>query len=333
MGTTTKEDFRRLLCQLGQLTREAVVAARADATRNLAAVAHETAADTIYEIDAAVEPQLLAWLSDHWPEEEPVRLVMEGIEERTLFPSQAAAAKWVLIIDPIDGTRGLMYDLRPAWFLAALAPEKGEAQTRLSHLEVAVMTELPTTRQYLADTLSGIRGQGVLAERENLLTGKTKPFTPRPSTATDFLGGFSWFARFFPEAKARLAEIEETFWDAIHPRTPAIPRNRPIFEDQYISCGGYLYELLTGKYRMVADLRPLAYQATGFTQGLPCHAYDLCTILLFQELGGIIEHPLGGPCDQLLDTTSGLVCVAYGNETLASRARGPLKTAIQQHLP
>ena len=50
-----------------------------------------------------------------------------------------------IIIDPIDGTRGLMYDKRSAFFLAGAAPNRGDSTT-LQDIEVAAMVELPTTR-------------------------------------------------------------------------------------------------------------------------------------------------------------------------------------------
>ena len=44
-----------------------------------------------------------------------------------VFPegTREADAEIRLIVDPIDGTRGLMYDKRPAWALAGVAPNKG----------------------------------------------------------------------------------------------------------------------------------------------------------------------------------------------------------------
>jgi len=55
-----------------------------------------------------------------------------------------------VLIDPIDGTRGIMYDKRAAWALAGVAPNRGPA-TRLSDIHLAVMTELPTSKMGFAD--------------------------------------------------------------------------------------------------------------------------------------------------------------------------------------
>ena len=44
-----------------------------------------------------------------------------------------------LIVDPIDGTRGIMYDKRSAWTLAGVAPQRG-AGTHLGDIAVKLVT-------------------------------------------------------------------------------------------------------------------------------------------------------------------------------------------------
>ncbi len=51
------------------------------------------------------------------------------------------------------------------------------------------------------------------------------------------------------------------------------------------------------------------------------HPYDLCTVLVFTEAGGVFEHPLGGPLVVPIDTTSPCSWVAYANEHLAALVR------------
>ncbi len=74
------------------------------------------------------------------------------------------------LVDPIDGTRGLMYDKRSAWALAGVAPNKGP-QTRLRDIEVAVMSELPTSKSGQADVLWAIKGRGAHGQRVDLRHG------------------------------------------------------------------------------------------------------------------------------------------------------------------
>src|SRR5690606_2726308 len=107
----------------------------------LSAVAAETDADTIYHIDRLSEAAIMDWFTERWPKDQPVQLVMEGLDESTptCFPkaTPVEATKWKCILDPIDGTRAIMYDKRSAWSLAGLAPQLGAA-TGLSDILIGV---------------------------------------------------------------------------------------------------------------------------------------------------------------------------------------------------
>ncbi len=152
--------------------RDMIVSSRRDS--DLHEISRSSAADTIYKIDTEVDPLLEAFCEE-WSKETPLVLVAEGIEnekgEETAitFPhgtrEQDAAIR--VIVDPIDGTRGIMYDKRAAWALAGVAPNKGPG-TRLRDIEVAVMTELPTSKMGCSDVLWAIKGQGAHGIREKL---------------------------------------------------------------------------------------------------------------------------------------------------------------------
>jgi fructose-1,6-bisphosphatase/inositol monophosphatase family enzyme len=315
--STQLDQARRLLCRLQDAIRDAVRAAQHRGAARMSRVAAVTSADTIYGIDKVSEHAVLAWFSANWPKRWPVELVMEGLEGAAVtFPRGTPVAKTLFkcILDPIDGTRGLMYDKRSAWSLAALAPQRG-AKTNLSDIIVAAMTELPTSKAGLADQLSAVRGAGVRAERIDLRTRRRVKFKPRPSRATDVAHGFASFAKFFPPGKAWLAEREEHLWRALGDGVE-------IFDDQYLSSGGQIYELLMGHDRFIADLRPLAFAALKVRSSLACHPYDICTALIAQELGCIITAPDGKPLRVTLDTTSPVAWVGYANPALA-RMIGP----------
>src|SRR6185436_16358846 len=89
-------------------------------------------------------------------------MVAEGLPGgRRLYPAgadEAAADCWI-VVDPIDGTRGLMYQKRSAWILTAAAPNRG-AGTSLRDVELAVQTEIPLVKQHLSDQLWALRGSG-----------------------------------------------------------------------------------------------------------------------------------------------------------------------------
>jgi len=306
------DQARRLLCRLQDTIRDSVRAAQSRGVRKLTRVAAVTTADTIYGIDKVSEHAVLAWFAQNWPKRWPVELVMEGLEgEAVTFPRGTPVTKTLFrcILDPIDGTRGIMYDKRSAWSLAALAPQRG-ARTNLSDIIVAAMTELPTSKAGFADQLSAVRGQGVRADRLDLRAGRRKKFVPRPSRARDLAHGFASFAKFFPPGKVWLAECEAQLWRALGD-------SPHIFDDQYLSSGGQLYELLMGHDRFIADLRPLAFAKLGLDGALTCHPYDICTALIAQELGCIITAPDGKTLRVPLDTTSPVAWVGYANPTLA----------------
>ena len=70
------------------------------------------------------------------------------------------------------------------------------------------------------------------------------------------------------------------------------------FEDQYLSTGGQLYELMMGQDRFQVDLRPLLRSLLhdrGLQNLLCCHPYDLCTELIAREAGVLIADEAGAP--------------------------------------
>ena len=178
------------------------------------------------------------------------------------------------------------------------------------------MTELPVVKQDRADQVSAVRGSGVRAERIDRRTGRRRRFQPRPSSAGNLAHGFASFAKFFPPGKAWLAALEERLWRRLGAGTE-------IFDDQYLSSGGQIHELLSGHDRFVADLRPLAFARLRVRAGLACHPYDICTALIAQELGCVITAPDGRPLRAPLDTTTPVSWVGYANPTLARRI-GPV---------
>jgi fructose-1,6-bisphosphatase/inositol monophosphatase family enzyme len=337
MTDATLDRLRALLCRLQDSVRDALVVARTtESSETLAGVAAITAADTIYRIDKVGEEVILAWMDRHWPTDCPVELVMEGIEggDAHTFPrgTPAANARFVCIIDPIDGTRNLMIDKRSAWMLTALAPRR-EGGTRLRDIVVAAMTELPTTKQWASDQVSGVRGcgpVGLVAERVDVRTGHRSPIAVRPSRAEDFRHGFASLVRFFPEAKAIMARVEESIWQELYGLDAG--GSPVVFDDQYMTTGGQIYELMVGHDRMLGDLRPLAHRALGYASALVCHPYDICTSMLLEEAGGIVESPTGEPLDAPLDTTSPVAWVGYANPVLAGLVRPLLRRAIREHL-
>ena len=151
------KEQQRLLLDLQNAIQANVQEQQAEASKaELAQLAEITPADAIYQIDKISEMFVLEWFAANWPEDSPVELLMEGIEDGTAFfpvGTSSEKVKYTCILDPIDGTRCLMDDKRSAWVLTAMAPRSGDAKPTLRDINVAAMTELPPTKQRLADQI------------------------------------------------------------------------------------------------------------------------------------------------------------------------------------
>lgn len=314
-----------LIQTLHRRIRTAVVAAfERQELEALAAVADDddAAGDTIYAVDRVSEATLVDFfardVAPHWS----LVLVAEGLPGGQVVlphgtPPESAAL--YVLVDPIDGTRGLMYQKRSAWILTGVAPNPaphGGVPT-LHDIALAVQTEIPLVKQHLCDMLWATSDTSTQAVRHNRLTGEDHPLKLHPSRATTLAHGFAMISRFFPGARDELAAIDEAVIRGV--LGPPQPGKAQCFEDQYISTGGQLYELIAGHDRFVADLRPLLdswLARQGRAQGICCHPYDLAAMLVAQQAGVLLTNGSGGPLDAPLDTTTDVDWVGYANPTL-----------------
>jgi fructose-1,6-bisphosphatase/inositol monophosphatase family enzyme len=298
------------------------------AVGTLSGVATEAEGDTIYAIDRVAEHELVAEIGRTIAtQEEPVLLVAEGLpggEVVVPVGADRTAARWVIIVDPIDGTRGVMYQKRPAWILTGVA--RGPGPRTLADIELAVQTEIPLVKQHLSDELWAVRGQGASAVRVNRFTGDIVPLILRPSTATTLAHGFATISRFFPGSRAELAAIDDEVAAAVS--GPPRPGKAQSFEDQYISSGGQLYELMAGHDRFVADLRPLVERHRAGGAALCCHPYDLCTELIARELGVLVTDEQGVTLGAPLDVTADVGWIGYANASLKALVEPHLRRAL-----
>jgi fructose-1,6-bisphosphatase/inositol monophosphatase family enzyme len=312
--------------------REAVVAAterqQPDA---LAAVDRDDEGDTIYAIDVVGET-LVARFAETLGRACAFVLVAEGLPGgRRCYPDGAgeASADWWIVVDPIDGTRGLMYQKRSAWILTAVAPNRGPA-TSLRDIALAVQTEIPLVKQHLSDELWALRGGGANACRYNRLTGERTPLRLRPSTAATIAHGYATIARFFPGARDELAAVDEAI--VLGALGAQAPGKAACFEDQYASTGGQLYELAAGHDRFIADLRPLVrpvLASRGLAPALACHPYDVCCALIAEESGVIVTDPLGRPLDAPLNVEADVAWVGYANAHIRRQIEPLLQQALR----
>jgi len=279
------------IVELHDEVRDSVVSAtERQHLETLAAVDRDQDGDTIYAIDVVGE-DVVNRFAETLAATHSFVLIAEGLPGgRRCYPKDGdeAAADWRIIIDPIDGTRGLMYQKRSAWVLTAVAPNRGPA-TSLRDIVMAVQTEIPLVKQHLSDQLWALKGGGAQARRDNRLTGQSMALRLTPSTASSIAHGYSSITRFFPGARDVLAALDEAI--VLAALGPPVPGKASCFEDQYTSTGGQLYELMAGHDRFVADLRPLVHPLLAerkLPPSLTCHPYDVCCALIAEESGVIV---------------------------------------------
>lgn len=336
--TSAALDARELLGPIRRIherVRDAVVAeCEKAAVDQLAAVSDdESEGDTIYAVDRVSEELLVELFEHEVANGAPLVLVAEGIEGGQLvLPSGAAESEavWRVVVDPIDGTRGLMYQKRSAWVLTGVARNHG-AETNLQEIELAIQTEIPLVKQHLSDTLWAVRGEGAHAERFNRLTEERQALALRPSRATTIRHGFAMIARFFPGARDELAAIDEEIVRGA--LGPVEPGKAHCFEDQYLSSGGQLYELMMGHDRFVADLRPLiemVLNRRGLALGICCHPYDMCTELIAREAGVIVTDERGAPLRTPLRVEPDIAWAGYANDAIRREIEPLLLDALKR---
>jgi fructose-1,6-bisphosphatase/inositol monophosphatase family enzyme len=312
---------------------DVVAACERTAMEQLAVVVAEEAGDMVFAIDRISEAVLVerfAELAETWS----CVLVAEGLGETgvVVLPEGTTAeeAELRIIVDPIDGTRGLMYQKRPAWILTAVALNRGP-ETSLTDIELAVQTEIPLVKQHLCDTLWATVSEGVGGERFNRLTGERQALHPRPSGVPTIEQGYGGLARFFPGARDELAAVDEAVVERV--LGPVQPGRALAFEDQYVSTGGQLYELMMGHDRWLADLRPLVEPVLarrGLRLGMCCHPYDLCTELIAREAGVIVTDERGEPCVAPLDVTTELSWIGYANAAIRQQVEPALQAVLRE---
>jgi len=110
---------------------------RRESTGELSRTMRQSLSDVIFKVDEVAEEIITDYLkSSPWR----LELLAEGIgeSEKTNY-GPGEKVEWQLLCDPIDGSRGLMYGKRSAFFLICAAPPQS---CSISAAEVAVMSEI-----------------------------------------------------------------------------------------------------------------------------------------------------------------------------------------------
>lgn len=327
------ERLLELIRELHEQIRDAVISAcERSAVDDLAGVVDDDdPGDTIYAVDRVSEAVLVGFFAERIAPEWPLVLIAEGLADGAMLLPEGISAEQAqirVIVDPIDGTRGLMYQKRSGWILTGVAPNRGP-DTCLSDIELAVQTEIPLVKQHLSDVLWAFADGPLHAIRYNRISGVETPIVPRPSRAESIAHGFAMISRFFPGARDELAAIDEAVVRAV--LGPPQLGKAHCFEDQYICSAGQLYELIAGHDRFVADLRPLLdtfLARRGEALGICCHPYDLATILLARKAGVLLTNERGAELDAPLDIHVDVGWIGYANPAI----RAQIEPALMEEL-
>ncbi|MDA0808804.1 MAG: hypothetical protein O2945_10110 [Planctomycetota bacterium] len=331
-------DWATRLLELGLAVQTRTVnlvrSAFATGANTLADAVAEEGGDRIYRIDREVETTIEQTISS-WPEScLPVLLIAEGMgsDGRILFGDPERQPRWRLIVDPIDGTRMLMFDKRSAWFLAAACPDNGEATT-LADSVASVMVELPPSKQTLADAFSASAGKSTRGLRFRVdnslppLISEAIDFSVRPSSKVNLQDGFATVLSMFPGTRKLAADLA----DRIAERCGVMTSLPTVFDDHYISCGGLMYQLMTGRDLCCLDLRPQFNQILGRSDDdrfIESHPYDLAGLLAAQNAGVIMTNGFGKPLNAPLDVHTGVDWCGYAN----SHIRHLVEPIVQEWL-
>lgn len=328
----------RLVDLCGHIRREAraAMAAAVEAgDLDLAARAvRQGAGDVTYAVDARVEAAVERWSEDQ-ARTECLSVLTEDTGWRHLGPDGAGGVRALpgfdhggprIALDPIDGTRNLMCDLRSAWTVVSFAPP-GSAAPRLRDVSLGMVSEIPDTRGARYRRLTALAGGACeLEERElpNDALVRARTLVAGIDARVDH--GYFPIFRYAPDQRPALARIEAEFTERLRVHEGANLRH--VFDDQYISNAGQLFLLAIGTYRMIADVRGWLAARLG-TSTVTSHPYDVAgAILCARAAGCVVEGPLGTELDFELDVVTPVNFVGFANAASATRIRPHLEAAL-----
>jgi fructose-1,6-bisphosphatase/inositol monophosphatase family enzyme len=231
-----------------------------------------------------------------------------------------------IAVDPIDGTRNLMTDLRAAWSVIGCCAA-GADEPRLRDVALGVLAEIPDSRAATARLVHAARGGGAILELVDLATDVRRDARALVADTSDRAdNGYFPFFRYMPDLRPDVARVEARFFERLERDERADVRT--CWDDQYISNGGQLALLALGRYRFVADLRHELATRRG-RPTLTGKPYDVSgAILCAREAGAVVTAPDGGELDVPLDATTSLGFVGYANAATERRLAPHFRAAL-----
>jgi myo-inositol-1(or 4)-monophosphatase len=238
--------------------------------------AHEPApaagGDVTFAIDAKAEELLHGFLAEHAPD------VALYSEDAGLVLPTGRSPRWVLVVDPVDGTRPALAGLEACCVSVAAAPY-GEAVT-MDDVQVGCVVEIPSGRLFLAERGAGLVEGG-----------------PPRLSANERLDRMFWTFGFRGRPARPLVEVLADLIDASSVGGATFDLGAASFDtmcvvdgrlDAYVEPGPLLVERVPG---MRAE-----FERVGTGAVLNNSPYDLAAAaLIAREAGAIVTDAAGEP--------------------------------------
>ena len=301
------------------------------------------AGDVTFGLDEPTERVLEEWL-DEQAREGPLSLMTEDAGWRHRGPGAPNGPKGPgrpgpvdlegfdhggprIAVDPIDGTRNLMADLRSAWSVISFCGP-GPSQPGLADVSLGLVGEIPDSRAALYRTLSATRGAGcrlrvnALADDARL---EERPLVCDEDDRVD--NGYFPFFSYMHDLRPPLAALQADFFARLARHEQADVRS--CYDDQYISNAGQLFLLAHGTYRMIVDARQWVARRAGQST-VTSKPYDLAgAVLCAKEAGCVLTSVDGGELAFPLDTSTPVEFVGFANSATRARLWPHLEGALQ----
>jgi myo-inositol-1(or 4)-monophosphatase len=267
--------------------------------------------DVTFAIDSEAEEYLERFLAERAPE------VAFYSEDRGLVQPAAGTPAWVLIVDPIDGTRPALAGFESSCVSVAAAP-LGDGGPSMADVELGAIAEIKSGALFVAE-----RGEGIeLRAPGGAAIGEASPVS-----------------------LSRTTELSKLFWTLGFRGRPAIPLVTVLEElIDTSSVGGAVFDLGSATYdltrivtgqldayldvgtRIVEEAPALRerFEQVGGGAVLNNSPYDLAAaVLCVEEAGAVVTDAHGGSLAARPLLGSGhdfqMSCVAAANERLHAR--------------